>query len=252
MNIAYHFCDLGNDYGLICARWMIESARRVFDAPVIYHLTDAKTQSLGDVVVRTKEPADVAHIMVHRMMLMQRFLRELDKPVLFVDPDVLFVADPEMAGTWEIGLTHRPPKPGKVYGSMPFNTGVIWAEPESSMFWDRAVEVADAMPKPMKRWYGDQMSIALLIGMNAYDKRGGDLIRWNDLTIKLFPSETHNWTPDEAPSSLTGHRLVHFKGDRKMWMEQALGLVERRSSGSSSATIPSSRSASTSYSTASS
>ena len=216
MNLAYYYVDLDGN-GASIADLMLLSAKKALPGVRTFHLTDSVTRGLGDIVVRSSIEAKRESLMVHRLTMIELFVKSLGEDALLVDPDVLIVTPPPFEDC-DIGLTWREPVKGKVYGSMPFNTGVMFSSGKAGPFWNKAADISDYLPKSMKAWFGDQMAIALLVGLDAFDRRKNEPIEVAGCRVRFYPCATHNFTPETEPTEVLPAHVVHFKGAAKEWL----------------------------------
>lgn len=123
---------------------------------------------------------------------------------VFVDPDVEFLAPVLVDDSFDIGLTWR-----KERADQPALASLLVTKPNQMRFWLKFGHVLEALPKKNRRWYCEQIALALMTGVcHKPDAR---------LTI----AESRVWLMDaleccaisdeEAPRA----RAIHYKGRRK-------------------------------------
>lgn len=194
-------------------------------------LTDADTRFPQRLQIDQLVRGDVRRdeLMRARMVRQRAYLSELDDAnVLFLDSDVLVAQDPApiFAENFDVALTYRNTVP-----EAPFNGGVIFARAgaDARRFFDHALSsyaalerfpaVAARFPDGIRRWWGDQLALAAVVGWECFAKRAGDRLSVDGIRVRCLPDQTYNRVLDAAmPADLVDLSrtfLVHFKGDRK-------------------------------------
>ncbi len=86
---------------------------------------------------------------------------------------------------------------------MPFNAGVIWSR--SAQFWRDCHAWILQQPDAVKRWYGSQLVLTVIVP------------RYNALKLHC---DNFNYSPNRADEDVSSRFVVHYKGQRKAWMLQ--------------------------------
>jgi lipopolysaccharide biosynthesis glycosyltransferase len=167
----------------------------------VLHLTDEGTPGIEGCTVIRKEWTDG-----NPMLFKMRHLSDLTGDVLVLDTDVIVQAD--LSGVFSIpfkvALTERD---GPIYDSsgkdvtraMPYNCGVMWYR-DRGFFADCLEWCKD---KPVG-WYADQLAVAALAR------------KWRALRLHC---DDFNYTPASKDEDVSHRLAVHYKGNRKEWME---------------------------------
>ncbi len=91
----------------------------------------------------------------------------------------------------------------------PINSGMIFARPGSSEFWQNYANIVASLPSALHSWWADQLAFAVMLGSRH---QGGDVLHAYDARIKLLPVEDWCAAPERASESCPA---IHFKGIRK-------------------------------------
>jgi len=157
-------------------------------------------------------------LMVDNIRAQKLVMDATGKTTLFVDTDVLVnrpLADAWPKGDWSVGVTWRPPNEPHEK-AMPYNYGVMVLRPTSgtAKFLGAMQESIENMPRGDQSWYGNQKALARILGdpRLPYQEAMG-------VMFHLAPCGTHNRTPASPYEDLPHVYLLHFKGQRKGWME---------------------------------
>jgi hypothetical protein len=231
-------------FALMCA-----SVRRIVPDAEIHLLTHDEAE-VPDAIPATRifrrsagEP--IKNSFVHLMRAETQTWRAytesglLQGPTVLMDIDILLQRSPAglFDGSFDIGLTYT-----NETTLHPFNAGVILIDPQRrdavrSFFAALDDYVADLVPE-YQEWYGDQMALADLIGIDdATDWRGIVDRTAHDVRIRALPAAEWNASllldADNRPifTAIPDAGLVHFKGERKGLMlryaTEVLGIEAR-------------------------
>jgi hypothetical protein len=210
----------------------VQSLRQTNPDAAVVVLTDTNTKIDLESVTIVREPVDLNRIMYSRMVAQRNFATKARSPLIFLDTDVLLMdrIGIAMDGSFDIGLTYRP---DLQFTLMPVNGGVILASSPGAAehFFNACLALYDrvaGMPAVRQRydfdighWCGDQLSIAAFVDWDV-PPEGKQLRLIDNLRVRFFPCETHNYTPTAADDAQTvqGKWAIHFKGPRKKYAAQ--------------------------------
>ncbi len=186
------------------AEKMIQSVRKM-DCEVI-QLTDHKTASLQGVddVQRIPYEGDFGAFRLKHYSMVQGEVLHLDYDVL-VNRDVSDVFNQE----FDIALTNRG-SDKTVSEAMrkvsPHNTGVVFSR--SPDFWSRVYE--HYMSAPSKTWMWSQIAVT----------EAAHFLR-DEYKIIELPGAVYNYTPSSPDEDVSDRAIVHYKGNRKHWMDDS-------------------------------
>jgi len=215
--VAFFYIDYGDPaYGLM-AEMMVASVKMTMPDYKVALLTDASPTNIAGIDLKLS--ADVKFernkLMPARMILINAFVGQYeDAQIILADPDILFTRPVELFDTeYDVGLTWR----GN-YPSMPFNTGIMTSttSERAKKFWSFASDICQTLPAETQNWYGDQLSVALIVGLNAFSERESDVIKAGKTNVKLLPGEKYNFSPNTLENQSAD--ILHLKGDRKKLM----------------------------------
>jgi hypothetical protein len=187
------------------AEKMIQSVRKM-DCEVI-QLTDHKTPTLKGVddVQRFPYEGDFGAFRLNHFKSVQGDVLHLDYDVI-VNRDVSDVFKQD----FDVGLTKRSVEDRTVSQQMnqvsPHNMGVVFSKnPE---FWQRVYD--HYMSIPMKSWMWIQIATT----------EAAHFLR-DDFKVLELPGEVYNYTPSSPLEDVSQKAIVHYKGDRKHWMDES-------------------------------
>lgn len=217
------------------ARMRAPAARRVL-------LTDRHTLVPPTVGAHEIIRQDVDHgrLMYERMRVQRAYLesRAPDRVSVIMDVDVVTNRNPAeiFAEDFDIGLTWRSEFP-----KMPFNGGVLFAGRGAKplAFFDAALTCYDALASDaavaaasaadLRRWWGDQFVLAILVGYREFAQRQGEAAAIDGVKVRFFPGETYNFVPapgaNYSVQELADRRFLHFKGPRKAGLPHFIKLM---------------------------
>lgn len=202
MNIGF-FCMAESHLGM--AKLMMESARDVMPHAKIHQLTDDKCPAL--------EGVDSTRVFYGDMpMAIRRMMHHgaCQGDWLFVDSDIIFRRDVSdvFQSDFDVAITDRDgtvTNEAKFAESMPHNIGVVFSR--CPAFWMTVVDYLQTLPPKQQEWMGDQMVI------NAMIREGN-----HPFNVKIIPGRKYNYPPKAVNDDLSGASIVHYKGQRKLWL----------------------------------
>lgn len=164
-----------------------------------------------DDVVRAG-PIGLNNIMLARIGMLREFFRNATGHIVLSDADMLWHKNPGelFDEDFDIGVTWRVGSP-----AMPYLGGMIFARQGSEaalhfiMCW---YGLASTLPKVIKGWWGDQITLAFMLGEGKPHRT----MDWHGVRVKMFDSGRiiHNvrWPDQPAPE---GTYATHYKGAKK-------------------------------------
>ena len=177
---------------------------------------------------------DIKRLMLERIRLYRECVETAapGEALVFLDTDMLVVRrfDELLRPDIDIAVTvrswGRPTVPGDFY--VPINGGlyVVNAARHEAVrrFFDRFLELYEALPADRHAWDGDQIIVAELLDPPSVKLRVPLVAERNGLRVCFAPVRHFNNTP--RPWSLRlatfrpGSRVLHFKGPRKRHMQR--------------------------------
>lgn len=179
----------------------IESVRAHCDLPIV-HLTDAKTQGLGDEQIRN-DYGNPLNIMLNKVLHLRDYPCA-EKVVLDTDILVKEPFDDVFDQGFDIAMHRRIARDT----DNTYNGGVVFSR--SQAFWDECAEVALSFDEKQHRWGADQRAENRLIMSGKYSVY--DLPR----KYNYCPSELKRGAFNKVPKE--GIVIMHFKGPLKEFM----------------------------------
>ncbi len=170
-------------------------------------------------------PIDYSMLMLSRAEAQLKYIEKADflQPMVLIDSDILIngCLKPLLHEDFDVALTWRKS------ASMPINGGVIILNnkrPEVSIdFFRRFVAIYREQYAEQASWYGDQLVLRDMVGLNHRQMSKSRLVTVDGCKILLLPCDTYNFSPaDQLNAISTGlpdKLILHFKGRRKRWME---------------------------------
>lgn len=138
--------------------------------------------------------------------------------VVLLDVDCIICNDLNTAfdGSWDIGLTVRD------HDTQPVQNGVMYFESGAQ---PSAVEMLERTLAGCEDWWGaDQAALAQAIGpvppsvaLPLIEKRLG-------VRVGFLSTERHNFTAKTVPHKVKDRLVMHFKGNRKQYAQQAVNV----------------------------
>ena len=194
------FCIFTAGEEQTAARMCAATVRHHHPKATILHLTDETTPAgeWADRALRRPWDGTPATMMYLRMGLLADL--RVSEETVYLDSDVLLCApvDPVFAEPFEIALTIR-----TGHGDMPYNDGVMFAR--SNKFWRAVVERMEAEPR-YKAFLACQVAVAEEAATGRHDLLVLQCDDWNCSDMK-------RGKPKRA-------KVMHYKGDRKVWMKR--------------------------------
>lgn len=152
--------------------------------------------------------------------------------VTFLDADVVLAKElefppcetiPDIFVTWRNHVNGSE----EMAREQPYNYGVFGVrmsrQTMEMMVWLR-YRILQMAPQH-QQWYGNQLALADLLGQPR-GERFTATMRWtlNDPGTKLevlsLPCDQWNYSPDSIDEDVSSRSVLHFKGNRKEWMER--------------------------------
>jgi hypothetical protein len=178
-------------------------------------------------VRRVDREVDHAALMFSRSESQLDYVERADfaRPLVLLDSDILLNGDLAglFADDFDVALTWRD------NAAMPINGGLLLLHNRrpaaARAFFRRFVEVYRARfgSGDEAAWYGDQLALRDVVGLDAAAMRQNDRIEVDGVKVRLLPCETYNHSPDNTLSAivdgLPGRLVLHWKGQRKRLME---------------------------------
>lgn len=198
-------------------RIMVASVRKAMPHARVVQMSDEDTGKVPGVDEVIRRPWDRRFLMPYRLMHLKEF-----PPVdaVFLDVDVVVQKDlsPLFRDPFDIALTFRDQtdpslrKSPWAYEQMPFNTGVMLSRPSARAFWDDAYRTCVGMPESHRQWFGDQLAIK-------------EAAARTKLRLRRYPCALYNYSPSRLNEDLSQKYVIHYKGDRKAWMQDTWGGI---------------------------
>ena len=200
----------------------LDSIRRTHPSAEIVMLTDLDSNfdEGFDQIIRHKiEPQK---LMLDRLKAQRAFLasERFDGPIVMLDTDIL--GNRNLASTfasdYDVGVTIQddPRFPSEV--DMPYNNGVVFVRNERCQavlrYFDRLIELIQAMPQPLHAWFGNQYAVRDLLGRLQPD----EIVQIEAARIKVFPCSLYNYAPEFVEEEVSGKYILHFRGRKKRLM----------------------------------
>ena len=216
------------------------SARRHVPGARIVLLTDTATvvpQGIGIDEVRRFD-LDPEQLMVARCVATAGYLAHPGSPAdtVLVDPSTYFTGDwrEVYGGDYDVGLVWRSDTLRSNQDIMPVYAGVTFVQagrgPAAARYFERLLACLDALetdaavreayPKGLRRWWGDQLAPAALIGWRSFYEHlltgATDRVRVDDLELRFFSATRYYGAPGDE--SEAGACILKFKGRLKREM----------------------------------
>jgi hypothetical protein len=199
------FLHIGHDLSIPTI--MVASVRRHMPDIDIVQMTEPTTPSVPGITRRAEQPYGDEGLMDYRL----RHLSLLgDGPLISLDTDVIVQDDLRtvFAQSFDVALTRRyaPLMIGgkDIVAEQPYNAGVMFSR--ASGFWLDAQAHCACLPVKSRKWFGEQLAIAVIAGKGGYDVLELDCATWN-------------CSPEDEDEDVSHAKAVHYKGARrKPWM----------------------------------
>lgn len=194
---------------LTMAKALLESVRSSMPGVEVCQLTDEHSPALEG-VDKVHRRSDKVPMAVLRMILQGNCTGEW----LFVDPDIIIQKDVDhvFEQDFDVALTDRKgtSMEGTPYAeSMPYNLGVAFSR--SPGFWHEVTRYLQTLPPRLQEWEGDQQVICAMVRQKLWGK------------IKILPGRIYNYPPSSPGEDVSHAAIVHYKGNRKGWINQREG-----------------------------
>lgn len=208
--LAYVYCDLGDQQYKVLVHEMVTSARAVMPDVKITQISDSKTPIYpgADALFNAEVECTKDDVTYFKGHFMAEFARQCTDDLILCDVDLIWQKPVDFKKqSAAMSLLYRKNMP-----SMPYNTGLILSRSQySAEHWDDYIQVIDSLAaNGMGTWFCDQIAAAIC---------------WNNVTIQDFPA-VDNLPMDEWAYAPTGPNddggkdayAYHLKGDRKKWL----------------------------------
>jgi hypothetical protein len=207
MIVAFMHVDvLGNEVSRKLAQIMVRSVREAMPSADIVQLTDTNTLPLAGVHACIHRRMEFPWLMLYRL---DHFRNLPHERAMFIDTDAVVQKDTEVVfeRPFDVALTRRTGVilvDGKnIVPEMPYNSGVMFSRGQA--FWNDCYEYCATLPNEQKHWYGDQMTLKVLVDRGKHN------------VLELSCNE-FNYSPSQELEDVSGKYVVHYKGKRKKWM----------------------------------
>lgn len=218
LEVAFFYADFGFAGYRDLAKTYISSLKKVAPDAVITQLSDKNAQQLDGVdnVGRYNIQCEPDNIMAVRTAMYSKHVRHAKGPLVYTDLDCMWLKRPSFDGCdWDIGVVYRAGQP-----AMPYNCGMIYTKPNERAvdFWGEWAFLHGSLPRCLHGWWGDQISLALLLGLDA---KPGDTLTCHGARIGILDAYDHAFIPTDVNQDVNAV-LIHFKGPtRKELMSDA-------------------------------
>lgn len=214
--VAFFYCDLGvrePDYGKLSAT-MVRSLRSHAPDVRVVQLSDMRTPRVDgvDTIARLDEEVTSRNIMLARMAMFSKHIRHANGPTIYCDVDSLWLRAPDFSmADFDIGVLYRAGQP-----AMPYVGCMIYTRPNERAirFWAEWSCLMQALPDRLHSWWGDQVSLALLLGL---DGMPGDRINVRGCRVGILDAYEHAMIPSFKDQDMNA-AMVHFKGKSRKEM----------------------------------
>jgi hypothetical protein len=190
-------------------------------------LTSSKTDlsALKMSYQRVDSEIDPEALMLSRSLAQQDLVNRDDfsLPIVLIDSDILMNGnlEPVFAHDFDVALTWR------ASVNMPINGGLLILNnrrPEMARkFFNDFVAIYREKYMDGAGWYGDQLALRDVCGVNYREMRRRKLIEINGYKILFLPCDIYNFSPEDRFSAVITPILeavvLHFKGNRKRFMQ---------------------------------
>lgn len=201
--LAYVYCDLGDQQYKALVHEMVTSARAVMPDVKITQISDSKTPIYpgADALFNAEVECTKDDVTYFKGFFMAEFAKNCRDRLILCDVDLIWQKQPEFNTEADLAVLYRENMP-----SMPINTGLILSNRMAMRHWEKYQAVLNNLHENgMGTWYCDQIAAA---------------IAW-------MPQESISYLPmDEWAYAPTGPDddggkdayAYHLKGDRKKWL----------------------------------
>lgn len=175
-------------------------------------------------IFRSISEAD-APMMFSRLLYQINYVRQNGSlnNLVMLDSDILINGDLDSLfdQDFDIALTYRQ------HQDMPINWGVMFisrCHPERvAKFLEKVLSVYREKYFNSDIFWCDQYALMDVIGLNQFNQRQSDFIEIDGTRILFVPCEVYNYSPEDNPKTiltpLNGRKILHFKGNRKRFIE---------------------------------
>ncbi len=190
------------------AKHLLESVRDVMPGVKVFQLGDMKSPLLEGIDGVVVPPA--AYLPLERKRVLAQACCEGDW--LFCDSDVTIQKDVRAVfdDPFDVAITNRDgtiTTEGDYAKVMPYNMGVCFSR--SPQFWLTVDLMIQQLPANFQNWEGEQRVIATIMKSDHH------------FDIAVLPGMAFNYPPKSSTDDLRHASIVHWKGNRKQWMQRA-------------------------------
>jgi hypothetical protein len=206
LDVVCFYSDLGRPYIPLIEN-MTRSAKAVMPGCRTILLTPTPYPSLCklfDYPVELRIETSLRTVCLDKARATITWQSQMDRPCVFIDPDVTFVKPVEFPVLADVGLLWRSTKPAQ-----PVNSGMVLATPGNADFWNKYGSIAANLPHALHAWWCDQLAYSLLLGSMHY---AGEMVSAYGANVKLIPEEDACAPPERAKDQTWA---IHLKGKRK-------------------------------------
>lgn len=169
-------------------------------------------------VIVTETPAKWETLMADRSLAHIRWALGTNRRTVFCDCDLELLKPPEFDGSFDVGVLWR----GRDRSDMPICASMILMEPGLREFNTLWAEIVVNIPTPVKQWWCDQISLALMTGVTH---KRGDLLCIEDARVKLLD---YALCADKEEKVTEDTWALHRKGSKKgKWFLDLMGRIEQ-------------------------
>lgn len=206
LDLVCFYADLGRPY-LPLIEQMTKSAKAVMPDCRTVVMTPTPSKELCrnfDLLVKLEVPVDLKNLCLLKTRSIMTWQGQMDRPSVFVDPDLVFQKPIEFPVMTDVGLLWRSTKPAQ-----PVNAGMILARPGCEEFWKKYGAIAANLPSSLRAWWCDQLAFSVMLGTMHH---AGEMVCAYGANVKLIAEEDACAPPERAKESTWA---LHLKGKRK-------------------------------------
>lgn len=212
IDLAFMLAEVGHEkFYRPLASQMIESAKACMTARFV-QFADRVSDPLPGVSVVVREDVEKDNLMMMRSKLLRDYVRHSSGHIVMCDADVTWQRDPEplFDGSFDIGVAWRADQEAMPYcgGLLMIRHGSEAAQRFLNEWWFMQV----TMPPVLKKWWGDQVALAVMIGRGV----PGEVKNVNGCRVRIFDcGDTLFQISDEHQTAPASALCRHYKGKVK-------------------------------------
>lgn len=206
LDIVCFYSDLGRPY-LPLIQNMVRSAKAVMPGCRTVLLTPTPYPSLCnlfDLPVHLMIDSSLKTVCMEKVRATLTWQAQMDRPCVFIDPDVTFQNPVQFPVMTDVGLLWRSTKPAQ-----PVNSGMVLATPGCADFWKKYGAIAANLPPQLHSWWCDQLAYSLMLGTMHH---AGELVCAYGANVRLILEDDACAPPERAKDTTWA---IHLKGKRK-------------------------------------